>query len=221
MTRPISTAFLASIRLPWSSQHQFLHASASLFLSVIGAGFRVPQGALRPSSGRSARVIGAGTMGHAFTPLRIGLRLYALDRGQAVCPCPSLRFLAEPGGTYQHHPKARCWRLHLVMRVRPVRARLLAPFGPFASVRHRPGATHEGPMLHTSGGALGPCHPHADQTAACRLWSDFARTARRAVMNNHGGIASLIHSATARRPSLWCMSLKSPMAGGIDQRRPD
>ena len=64
----------------------------------IGAGSWVPQGALRPSSGRSARVIGAGTLGHAFTPLRIGC---ATARTGVRLSVHGHRFASLPG-TWRH-----------------------------------------------------------------------------------------------------------------------
>lgn len=161
-------------------------ASISSFVGIslpLGhrGGFLGSAGALRPSSGRSARVIiGAGTLGHAFTPIRIGCAVVARDWGQAVSPWPSLRYplgnLAAPtsairmrraGGCTSHCGCVLCG------------FGFLALFCPFASIRHRLGATVEGlcrtcPAVHRS-----RTSPSRSDRSGVH-WPDVARTARRA-----------------------------------------
>lgn len=158
-------------------------------------------------------------MGHAFTPLRIGCA-FARDWGQAVSPWPSLRYplgnLAAPHSIIRRQDAGGCGN----RAPRPVRTRRLALCDPFASVRHRPGATREGPMSRTFGGAPGPCHPHADPASADRLRQGCDRTARRSDCAPHPMPIPRRCSATARRPSRWWRSLKSSCASGMVHRRP-
>lgn len=70
---------------------------------------------------------------------------------------------------------------------RPVWTRHLALYDRFASIRHRLGATSIWPISDTSGGPVGPCHPHASQAAAFCLWLVCSRTARRDGPLSQGG----------------------------------
>jgi len=156
---------------------------------------------LRPSPGQSVRCHADRRRSWDITHHRSGCAVRR-GRGQAVAlhrGFAPFRNLAAPRHALRWPCVGGCeWKIP----PRPVWARLLASFDPFASNAHALGATGGGPMLQAFGAAPGPCHPHAARAAAICFWPVVARTTRRACPRPQGGTLRKC-SATARRPSRW------------------
>lgn len=103
---------------------------------------------LRPSSGRGVSTDHAARS-RAETCHIIGAAALSLRGSGSGCRSMAVASLAfrRPGGTALHPLMTRCGRLHLLFQGASCVGKAISALSdPFASVRHRPGATRVGPM---------------------------------------------------------------------------
>lgn len=103
---------------------------------------------LRPSSGRGVSTDHAARS-RAETCHIIGAAALSLRGSGSGCRSMAVASLAfrRPGGTASHPLMTRCGRLHLLFQGASCVGKAISALSdPFASVRHRPGATRVGPM---------------------------------------------------------------------------